>query len=456
MQLFSRYVSPRGLTVFTCDLLLIGGSLATAAALRGEAESAHAYLKIGLVALLYLLCLYYNDFYDLTIVQTSRELIVRLCQAAGTATLLLAVITIVLPGLSIGDGTLVLSLFVFLGAILAWRLGFNQFLRSSPLEARILVIGTGTTARTVARQILLQRDFGYRVVGFIDNDAARIGERILNPGIIGTPADIPRLVAERRIDRIVVGLADRRGHLPVQELLWAKLSGVAVEDTTTVYERLTGKILIDDLKPSWLIFSDGFRVSRLTRVLKRTIDLCFALAGFVLAAPLMALTAVAIWLETGRPILYRQERVGERGRVFTLYKMRSMQVDAERGTPQWAASSDDRVTHVGRFIRTTRLDELPQFWNVLRGDMSFVGPRPERPFFVEQLERAIPFYQQRHVVRPGVTGWAQIKYRYGASVEDAMEKLRYDLYYVKHLSIALDLTIVFDTVKVTLFGKGAQ
>jgi exopolysaccharide biosynthesis polyprenyl glycosylphosphotransferase len=191
-------------------------------------------------------------------------------------------------------------------------------------------------------------------------------------------------------------------------------------------------------------------------VLKRTIDLVFAFTGFVLAAPLLALTAAAIWLETGRPVLYRQERVGERGRVFTLYKMRSMHVDAERGTPRWAATGDDRVTRVGRFIRTTRLDELPQFWNVLRGDMSFVGPRPERPFFVDQLERTIPFYQQRHVVRPGVTGWAQIKYRYGSSVEDAMEKLRYDLYYVKHLSIALDLTIVFDTVKVTLFGKGAQ
>jgi sugar transferase (PEP-CTERM system associated) len=456
MQLFSRYVSPRGLTVFTCELFLIGGSLLMAAVLRGQADASHMYLKIGLVTLLYVLCLYYNDFYDLTVVQSSRELIVRLCQAAGTATLLLAIGTIAIPGISIGGGTLVLSLFVFLGAILAWRLAFNRFLRSSTLEERILVIGTGTPARTVARQILLQRDFGYRVVGFIDNDAARIGERIVNPGIIGTPADIPRLVAEKGIDRIVVGLTDRRGKLPVEELLWAKLSGVAVEDTTTVYERLTGKILIDDLKPSWLIFSDGFRVSRLTRVLKRTIDLVFAFTGFILAAPLIALTAVAIWLETGRPILYRQERVGERGRVFTLYKMRSMHVDAERGTPQWAASSDDRVTRVGRFIRTTRLDELPQFWNVLRGDMSFVGPRPERPFFVDQLERAIPFYQQRHVVRPGVTGWAQIKYRYGASIEDAMEKLRYDLYYVKHLSIALDLTIVFDTVKVTLFGRGAQ
>jgi sugar transferase (PEP-CTERM system associated) len=457
MQLFSRYVSPRGLTVFACELMLIFGSLAAAAAIQGPlADPRDTFLKIALVTLLYQLCLYYNDFYDLTAVQSTRELVVRLFQAVGTASILLAGISLAIPGMTIGDGILVTSLFVLVTAILAWRLAFYRVLQLRGLEERVLVVGTGQTARTVARQILSQRDFGYRVVGFIDDDPARIGERIVNPGVIGTPHDIPRLVAEGRINRIVVGLSDRRGTLPVDELLAAKLSGVAVEDATTVYERITGKILVDDLRPSWLIFSDGFHVSRVTRALKRTIDLTLALTGVILAAPLMALTAMAVWIESGRPILYRQERVGERGRVFTLYKFRSMRADAERGTPIWAQANDDRITRVGRFSRLTRLDELPQFWNVLRGDMSFVGPRPERPFFVEQLSRQIPFYQQRHAVRPGVTGWAQIKYRYGASLEDAMEKLRYDLYYIKHLSVALDLTIVFDTVKVILFRKGAQ
>lgn len=457
MQLFSRYVSPRGLTVFACELMLIFGSLAAAAAIQGPlADPRDTFLKIALVTLLYQLCLYYNDFYDLTAVQSTRELVVRLFQAVGAASILLAGISLAIPGMTIGDGILVTSLFVLVTAILAWRLAFYRVLQLRGLEERVLVVGTGQTARTVARQILSQRDFGYRVVGFIDDDPARIGERIVNPGVIGTPHDIPRLVAEGRINRIVVGLSDRRGKLPVDELLAAKLSGVAVEDATTVYERITGKILVDDLRPSWLIFSDGFHVSRVTRALKRTIDLTLALTGVILAAPLMALTAMAVWIESGRPILYRQERVGERGRVFTLYKFRSMRADAERGTPIWAQANDERVTRVGRFSRLTRLDELPQFWNVLRGDMSFVGPRPERPFFVEQLSRQIPFYQQRHAVRPGVTGWAQIKYRYGASLEDAMEKLRYDLYYIKHLSVALDLTIVFDTVKVILFRKGAQ
>jgi len=220
---------------------------------------------------------------------------------------------------------------------------------------------------------------------------------------------------------------------------------------------LTGKILLDDLKPSWLIFSDGFRASRITRVLKRMLDLSLSMIGFMLAAPLMALTALAIRLDSPGSVLYSQARVGENGRVFTVYKFRSMRTDAERaGQAVWARDKDDRVTRVGRFIRTTRLDELPQLWNVMRGDMSFVGPRPERPFFVEQLAREIPFYVQRHAVKPGVTGWAQVKYQYGSSIEDAMEKLRYDLYYIKHMSVFFDLTIVLDTVKVVLFGKGAK
>jgi len=231
---------------------------------------------------------------------------------------------------------------------------------------------------------------------------------------------------------------------------------VRVEDAATTYERITGKILTEGLKPSWLIFSDGFSASRATRIAKRISDLLFAGIGLIVAAPLMLLTALAIHLDSRGPIVYRQERVGEGGRIFTLCKFRSMRADAEAGTPVWARDRDDRVTRVGRFIRLTRLDELPQLWNVLRGDMSFVGPRPERPYFVQQLASAIPFYTERHAVKPGVTGWAQVKYRYGASIEDAMEKLRYDLYYIKHLSIVFDLTIVIDTVKVILSGKGAQ
>jgi sugar transferase (PEP-CTERM system associated) len=456
MQLFNRHVSTRSLTVFAGELLLIFGSVALAASLQGTPDLGASLWKIGLVTLVCQLCLYYNDFYDLTLVHSSRELVVRLLQAVGASSIVLAALYFTVPSLMIGDGIFVSALVVFVVGILGWRLLFNHLTGSLKLQERILVVGTGETARKVVRQILDQREFAYRVIGFIDDDPLRVGERIVNPGIVGTPADMAALIATHRIDRIVVGLSDRRGKLPVEELLRAKMAGIRVEDATTTYERVTGKILIDDLRPSWLIFSDGFHVSRMTRWMKRSIDLTLALVLFVLASPLMVLTALAILLESGRPLFYCQERVGENGKVFTLCKFRSMRQDAEKeGTPIWAKDGDERVTRVGRFIRTTRLDELPQIWNVVLGAMSFVGPRPERPYFVAELAKEIPFYQQRHAVKPGLTGWAQVKYRYGASLEDAMEKLRYDLYYIKHLSVFFDLTIVFDTVKVVLFRKGA-
>jgi sugar transferase (PEP-CTERM system associated) len=456
MQVFNRYVSTRSLTVFGGELLLIFGSVALAAAVQHNAVLDQNLWKIALVTVVCQLCLYYNDFYDLTLVHSSRELIVRLLQAAGAASIFLAALYFVLPALMIGNGIFVSALGVFLLAILGWRLAFNYISGSIKLQERVLFVGTGETARRVARQILDQHEFAYRIIGFIDDDASRVGERIVNPAIVGTPADIERLCAEHHIDRIVVGLSNRRGKLPVEELLRAKLAGIRVEDATTTYERVTGKILIDDLRPSWLIFSDGFRVSRTTRLMKRTIDLALSMVLAVLALPFMLLTALLVLIEDGRPILYQQERVGENGRTFILSKFRSMKKDAEKGgKPIWATDGDDRVTRIGRFIRKTRLDELPQIYNVVRGDMSFVGPRPERPFFVEQLAKEIPFYQQRHTVKPGLTGWAQVKYRYGSSLEDATEKLRYDLYYIKHLSVFFDLTIVFDTVKVVLFRKGA-
>jgi sugar transferase (PEP-CTERM system associated) len=455
MRVFNRYVSQRHLTVFTGELLVIFGSMAFVANMYQPGENlAEGLWKVAVVTGLCLLCLYYNDCYDLTVVRSNRELLIRLLQAVGTASILIALLYLALPSLVLADGAFLSGAAMFLFGILVWRLVFNQIASLQPLGERILIVGTDQTAQTVARQILSQRDFAYEIVGFIDEDPRRIGESVVNPRVVGTPADLERLVEAYGVDRIFVGLSDRRGRLPLTELLRAKLRGVRVEDVNTVYERLTGKLLVEDIRPSWLIFSDGFRASRWTRVIKRTFDVVCAVIGLVIAAPLMVATGLAVAIESGFPTLYRQERVGENGRVFVLNKFRSMRKDAENGTPIWARTDDDRITRVGRFIRRTRLDELPQLWNVLRGDMSFVGPRPERPFFVTQLAAQIPFYEQRHAVKPGVTGWAQVKYRYGASLEDAYEKLRYDLYYVKHLSLAFDLTILFDTVKVVLFAKG--
>jgi sugar transferase (PEP-CTERM system associated) len=456
MQVFNRNVSGRGLTVFGFELFLISGSMVLAANLHdsGEATSAIAW-KIALVTALCQLCFYYNDLYDLTVVQSSREVIIRLLQATGAAAIVLAAACFTVPSLILDPSTFLTALGVFVIAVATWRVAFNYFAHDPYLEERVLVVGTGHAAQMVARQIGGQHDFAYRLVGFVDDDEGV--ELVRHHEVLGKAADLRAIIAEHHVDRIIVGLSDRRGRLPIQELLQAKLSGVRVEDATTTYERLTGKILIDDLKPSWLIFSDGFRASRVTRIVKRMLDLSLSMIGFILAAPLMALTALAIRIDSAGPVLYSQERVGENGRIFTVFKFRSMRTDAERGgQPIWARDGDDRVTRVGRVIRATRLDELPQLWNVMRGDMSFVGPRPERSFFVEQLAREIPFYVQRHAVKPGLTGWAQVKYQYGSSIEDAMEKLRYDLYYIKHMSIFFDLTIVLDTVKVILFGKGAK
>ncbi|HEX4347666.1 MAG TPA: TIGR03013 family XrtA/PEP-CTERM system glycosyltransferase [Vicinamibacterales bacterium] len=439
MQVFNRHVSGRGLTVFGFETMVISGSIFVAAAVHGSLDAATSSLwRILFITALCELCFYYNDLYDLTVVHKKHALVVHLLQAAGAVAIVLAALSILAPGLLAGHGTFMTALCVLLVAVPAWRLAFDGVAGAPPLEERVLIVGTGSNARTIAREIEAQHDFAYRLVGVIE------------------PAELTAALSRHHVDRIVVSLDDRRGTLPIRELLQAKLSGIRVEDAPTTYERITGKILIDGIKPSSLIFSDGFRASRATRAVKRTVDVLLAAVGIALSAPLVLATAMAVRLDSPGPVLYRQERVGEGGRTFTLCKFRSMRTDAETGTPIWATDHDDRVTRIGRFIRLTRLDELPQLWNVLRGDMSFVGPRPERAFFVAQLAEAIPFYTERHVVKPGVTGWAQVKYRYGSTVEDAMEKLRYDLYYIKHQSVLFDLSIVVDTVKVIVSAKGAK
>jgi sugar transferase (PEP-CTERM system associated) len=455
MRVFNRHVSVRGLTLFGFETLLVSGSVVAAAHLHGSLDHVMGALwKVVLVTALCELCFYYNDLYDLTCVHAKGELMVRVLQGTGAAAIALAAVSILLPSVRLGSGTFLMTLGLLVVALPLWRVAFAGLTNDPHLEERVLIVGTGSIALTVANQIHAQHDFAYRVVGFIE-DPAGAASGSAGP-VLGAMSDLPRIVEAYDIGRIVVGLADRRGQLPIDELLQAKLAGVRVEDAATTYERMTGKILVDNLKPSWLIFSDGFQASRATRLAKRLFDVTGALAGIVIAGPIMLLTALAIRLESSGPVLYCQERVGENGRLFTLCKFRSMRLDAENGTPVWAKDHDERVTHVGRFIRLTRLDELPQFWNVLRGEMSFVGPRPERPFFVAQLAQEIPFYMARHAVKPGVTGWAQVRYRYGASVEDALEKLRYDLYYMKHLSLVFDLTILVDTVKVMVCRKGAQ
>ncbi len=283
-----------------------------------------------------------------------------------------------------------------------------------------------------------------------------MGVSIVNPSVIGVYEDLPRLMEKHRVDRIVVGLQDRRGKLPIKELLDFKTRGVAIEDATTFYERVAGKIPIENLKPSWMVFNTGFSVTKRTLLEKRILSLLVSSLILLFALPLILLLIALIKLDSKGPAFYKQERVGQDGKIFTLIKFRSMYANAEEKTgPVWSKDADDRITRIGRFMRRTRLDELPQFFNVLRGDMSVVGPRPERPHFVQQLAESIPFYHMRHTVKPGITGWAQINYGYANTLEHTVEKLQYDLFYIKNISVILDSLILLETIKTVLVRKGS-
>ena len=275
--------------------------------------------------------------------------------------------------------------------------------------------------------------------------------------IIGNCSMIHEIASQGNVDRIIVALEERRGRLPTEELLKCRMGGISVEEGIAFYEHLTGKLLIERAYPSFLIFSNGFIKSTYHRVVKAAMDYFLSSVGLIISLPIIALAALAIKIDSSGPIFYRQERVGRNGKIFRLIKFRSMKENAEEETgPVWAEENDERVTRVGKILRKLRLDEIPQMVNILRGEMSFVGPRPERPHFVEQLKKEIPFYEKRLVAKPGITGWAQIEYPYGASKEDALEKLKYDLYYLKNISIFSDLSIIFQTVRIVLFGRGAR
>ena len=337
----------------------------------------------------------------------------------------------------------------FAPLVLLARFSYEFLARSKCLRLRLLFMGIGDHARRTAREILDDRNRDYEVVGFLAERPDEEGWRIGGRPVLGVYGDLEGIVERERVDQVVVAVADRRKQLPLEALLRVRLRGVEILEEAKIHEEIAGKIPVEDLRPSWIIFSEGFSNSGLRNYTKRLFDIVVAALGLVLSAPFALLTAIAIKLETQGPVLFKQKRVGQGGREFTLYKFRSMRNDAERaGKPVWAQQNDPRVTRVGRFIRKTRLDEIPQMWNVLQGTMSFVGPRPERLYFVEQLRERIPFYDQRHAVKPGITGWAQVRFRYGADESDAVEKLRHDMFYIKHHSVLFDLRILLETVRV--------
>ncbi|HWP53439.1 MAG TPA: TIGR03013 family XrtA/PEP-CTERM system glycosyltransferase [Pyrinomonadaceae bacterium] len=415
----------------------------------------HGFYKAALATIFCLMSFYLFDLYDFIVMHDRGELVLRLLQALGLAWVALALLFYAVPQVMIGRGVSFIALPIALLLMVGWRMAIHWVLGHPELGERILIVGSGSFAIEIARETLNRPDAGFRVIGFVDNDPALVGKSLINPKVIGLTSELASLVKREHVDRLVVAMGDRRGQFPTQELLRLSLSGdVSIEESASFYERLTGRVLLDMIRPSWLIFSSRGRRVRTNEFIRISIHRVIALLGAILSLPIAILTALLIKIDSRGPILYKQERVGQNGRTFTLMKFRSMRVDAEKDGPVWASSGDNRMTRVGRIIRKIRVDEIPQFWSILRGDMNFVGPRPERPHFVSQLAQEIDYYEQRHLVAPGLTGWAQIKYAYGASIEDARKKLEYDLYYIKNQNLALDATIMFETIKTILSGRG--
>jgi sugar transferase (PEP-CTERM system associated) len=397
---------------------------------------------------------YVNDLYRLNGVRHRSEELVRLGQSLGFALLLLGLLYFLFPSLLIRRGVFFIGMSLIVFFEFSLRILLDKIWRVAATE-HIAILGTQGLSIAVARELGKRDDLNVHLAGFVDMQPgnASADSRLFHYPIIGSVDDLESIVQTHQISRIVVALQERRGALPTAALVRLRVQGIVIEEAQCAVSALTGRVWLEAVRPSWFVFSEGFHRSRATLVFKRLLDIAFSVIGLVLSAPICLLVAVLIKLDSKGPILYRQERVGWKGRTFHVLKFRSMRVDAEAHSgAQWAHKNDSRVTRIGKYLRKFRIDELPQFLNVIRGEMSFVGPRPERPVFVEQLRTEIPYYDERHSVRPGLTGWAQVNYPYGASVADAYRKLEYDLFYLKHMSTLFDCAIVFRTIRTVISG----
>jgi sugar transferase (PEP-CTERM system associated) len=457
--------SPRTIWLIFADSAIIYGGIILALYLRlgfegsiFELTEKNGWYKIALAVCFCLLNLYFYDLYDYTVMGNRRELLLRLVQALGIAWVLLSFLFYFAPPLMIGRGVSVISVPIVLIFLLTWRILIHLLTGHPEIGEKILVVGTGKAANDTAEAIWERRDAGYRIVGFVTENGSKPKNLPKKMNLLGSADNLEEVIKNEKINRVVIAVRERRGTFPTETLLRMSLAGnINIEECTSFFERLTGKVHIDMLRPSWLIFAGRRRDTRIEQVFRELVHRLMALIGLVISLPIAVLTAILIKLESKGPVFYKQERLGKNGRVFNVIKFRSMQIDAEAdGMPVWATDDDGRATRIGRIIRKIRVDEIPQFWNILKGEMNFVGPRPERPHFVAQLAGEIPYYKHRHLVAPGLTGWAQIKYPYGASIEDARQKLQYELYYIKNQSLTLDLIIVFETIKTVLFGRGGR
>ena len=455
IRLFNVYYPIRTLVLLAGEALVVWTSFTLGTIVQFREDSylvlnfEYGYYKILIVTASVLICSHWFDLYDPAKITAKGELYFRLLMVPGLLALVLAAVEHFYPRFTPGNGAFLLGLIFLTFALMGWRTAYTWLAARPYLRERVYVLGTGERAERVLRGLRQHSELGVTVVGWT-------GELGGQPSREDTAAHLLER-SHKRFHRVIVAMADRRNSLPVEALLKLRLDGVKVEEATSWLEKMSGRIELDSLSPSWLIFAEGFRFSAGFMLLRRLLSLIVSFLCLVIVSPILPFVILGVKLDSPGPALYKQKRVGRNGVQYFVYKFRTMRQDAEANTgPTWAGQDDPRVTRIGKFLRVSRIDELPQLWNVLRGDMGFVGPRPERPEFVGLLTEEIAYYSLRHVVRPGITGWAQVRYKYGNSVDDAKEKLQYDLYYIKNVSLGFDLLIMFQTLKTIILGRGAQ
>jgi len=397
-----------------------------------------------------LVCSHWFDLYDSQRFDAKGEMYFRLFLVPGLFALFLAVVSFIKPEVLPGNNASLIALVLLTCGLVAWRAAYGWLIRQPFMLEKVYVLGTGERAQRLVLGLRQRKELGVDVIGWSGTVEGALTRE-------SAAAHLMELAEAHRVHRVIVAMPDRRGTFPAQELLQLRLNGVRIEEATSWLEKISGRIEVEQLYPSWLIFADGFRFSSSFNLMRRILSTLMSLALLLIVLPFLPLVVLAIKLDSRGPVVYRQKRVGLAGHTFYCYKFRTMREDAEADTgPTWAGDDDPRITRVGKFLRSARIDEIPQLWCVFKGAMAFVGPRPERPEFVEWLTKEIPYYGVRHAVRPGITGWAQVRYKYGNTVEDAKEKLQYDLFYIKNASIGLDILIMFQTIKIVLLGRGAQ
>lgn len=456
--LFKKYYPLRNIVFFMGEGFLIFLSLEVVYLLfegGSFSDDIVVYLFRALVVtLIFQLCLYYFDLYDLSIITGIADNLTRITQAFGFGCIALGLLYYLFPVVIISTKVFLSAFLAICATITLWRFLYFWVLARRMFAQPIVVIGAGKFAQAIVDTVEGKQDSGYKIVARMGLEEDHSASSRIASSV--NSQDLRELCLARSIEKIVLALDERRGRLSMHDLISYKFMGIEIVDGVAFYEDLTGKMPVEKINPSWFLFSNGFHVTRLTERTKRVFDIFISLFGLLASLPVTLLAAVVIKFESPGPVFYRQQRVGRHGDPFEVIKFRSMCQDAEKDGAVWAAQEDCRVTRFGAILRKTRIDEIPQMYNVLRGDMSFVGPRPERPVFVRQLVKTIPFYSIRHVVKPGITGWAQVCYPYGASEEDALRKLEYDLFYLKNLSLSFDLFIIFQTVKIVLFQRGSR